>query len=243
MRSDCVPQLSPLKFSLVWTTQMALLFTVVLSACPSRISQSHNPLFIPTEAQSVCKWTWVMADEELLTSPPIQGNHAASNTHRKTHVWMHIFILRHRHAHTENERALAQTIQKEREQMRKVFVFFFLNITSSFLCSPCVFMSCHLVKRLYGLPRPHGNECGEVDCGSFRTPPGPALRASDKRVSPESFSLQTGKLFNLTSSPIPIFFLLFFPLSTSIGSQKKVTLPFYVIEEYKSNSVWLCRPF
>lgn len=72
-------------------------------------------------------------------------------------------------------------------------------------------MSCHLVKRLYGLSRPHGHECGEVDCGSFRTPPGPALSASDKRASPESFRLQTGKLFNPTSSPVPFFFLLFFP--------------------------------
>lgn len=113
---------------------MALLFTVVLSACPSRISQSHNPLFIPTEAQSVCKWTWVMADKERITSPPIQTSHAASNTHLNTHA-----------------RTLAQTIEEEREQMRKVFVFFFFSrdITPFFLCSPCVFMSCHLVKKAF----------------------------------------------------------------------------------------------
>lgn len=90
--------------------------------------------------------------------------------------------------------------------MRKVFRLFFLDITPFFLCSPCVFMSCHLVKWLYGLPRPHGYECGEVDCWSFRTPAGPALSASDKRASPESLSLQTGKLFNLTSSPSHDFF-------------------------------------
>lgn len=47
-------------------------------------------------------------------------------------------------------------------------------------------MSCHLVKKsLYGLSRPHGCECGEVDCESFETPPWPALSVSDKRASPE----------------------------------------------------------
>lgn len=158
---------------------MALLFTVVLSACPSRISQSHNPLFIPTEAQSVCKWTWVMADKERLTSPPIQTSHAASNTHLNTHA-----------------RTLAQTIEEEREQMRKVFVFFFslsgyyplLSLLSLrfYVMSPCK-------KSLYGLSRPHGYECGEVDCGRFRTPPGTALSARYKRASPDSFRLQTGK--------------------------------------------------
>lgn len=92
---------------------MALLFTVVLSAYPSRISQSHNPLFIPTEAQSVCKWTWVMADRERPTSPPIQASHAASNRHGKTYsfpdthtytVYIYIYI-----------RALAQTTENESE--------------------------------------------------------------------------------------------------------------------------------
>lgn len=85
MHLDCVPHVSPLRFSLVWNTLMALLFTVVLSVFPSRISRSHNPLFIPTEAQSVCKWTWVMADRERLTGPPIQASHAATYKHRKTH--------------------------------------------------------------------------------------------------------------------------------------------------------------
>lgn len=180
---------------------MALLFTVVLSACPSRISRSHNPLFIPTEAQSVCKWTWVMADKERLTSPPIQASHAASNTDPNTHIHSQT----HTHTHMMRK-ALGQTIEREKESKWERFSSFFLDITPVFLCSPCVFMSCHLVKRLYGLSRPHGHECGEVDCGSFRTPPGPALSASDKRASPESFCLQTGKLFNLTSSPVPDFF-------------------------------------
>lgn len=138
---------------------MALLFTVVLSVCPSRISQSHNPLFIPTEAQRVCKWTWVMADKERLTSPPIPASHAASNTHGKTHVRTFIHSLTHSdthtHTRTHNEKALVQTIEREGEQMRKVFIFF-PRYTPFFLCSPCFFMSCHLVKRLYGLPRPHG---------------------------------------------------------------------------------------
>lgn len=134
MQSDCVPQLSPLKFSLVWTTQMALLFTVVLSACPSRISRSHNPLFIPTEAQSVCKWTWVMADKERLTSPPIQASHAASNTDPNTHIHSQT------HTHTDMMRkALGQTIEREKESKWERFSSFFLDITPVFLCSPCVF--------------------------------------------------------------------------------------------------------
>lgn len=74
----------------------------------------------------------------------------------------------------------------EKEQMREVFLFFSRDIASLGLCSPCAFMSCHLVKKsLYGLSRPHGCECGGLDCGSFRTPPWPALSASDKRASPE----------------------------------------------------------
>lgn len=61
---------------------MALLFTVVLSVRPSQISQSHNPLFCPTEAQSVCKWTWVMADKERLTGGPrAWAAHAVSPAH------------------------------------------------------------------------------------------------------------------------------------------------------------------
>lgn len=188
---------------------MALLFTVVLSARPSGISQSHNPLFIPTEAQSVCKWTWVMADRERLTGPPIQGRHAASNKHRRTHT----LALTHKrsHAHIHN---------RETKQIRKVFIFV-LRFYLLLFCSPCVFMSCHLVKRLYGLHRPHGYECGEVDGGSFRTPSGPALSASDKRASPEGFTLQTGKLFNLTSSPILYLFIFLQAFSESIGLQNK----------------------
>lgn len=36
-----------------------------------------------------------------------------------------------------------------------------------------------------------------VDCWGFRTLPGPALSASDKRASPESFSKRTGKVLLL----------------------------------------------
>lgn len=138
MQSDSVAPLSPLKFSSVWTTQMALLFTVVLSACPSRISQSRNPLFIPTEAQSVCKWTWVMADRERFASPPIQASHAVSDADGKTHIY----------THTHKDKVQMQTSEKrERINERGLDFFFFLDMTSSFLCSPCVFMSCHLVKK------------------------------------------------------------------------------------------------
>lgn len=135
------------------------------------------------------------------------GDGRQGTAHQPTHLsppcrFKHTSEHRHTHAHT-----LVQTIEKEREQMRKVFVFF-SGYYPFFLCSPCVFMSCHLVKRLYGLSRPHGYECGEVDCGSFRTPPGPALSASDRRASPESF----------ISSVIwlPLLFLMFsffFPIS------------------------------
>lgn len=61
---------------------MALLFTVVLSACPSRIGRRHNPLFIPAEPRvCVCKWTRVMADRERLTSPPVRLSREASKTY------------------------------------------------------------------------------------------------------------------------------------------------------------------
>lgn len=105
MHSNCVCHLSPLNFSLVWTTQTASLFTVVLSACPSRISRSHNPLFIPTEARQVCKWTWAMADKERPTSP--------------------LCCLRHtqREATQPQTHTLANN-SAEKEQMREVFLFF-----------------------------------------------------------------------------------------------------------------------
>lgn len=164
------------------------------------------------------------AHQPTHSSQPRSFKHTQKNTRLNAHI--------HSQTQTRTHREWESTSTNNTERKRaneKGFCLFFLNITSSFLCSPCVFMSCHLVKRLYGLPRPHGNECGEVDCGSFRTPPGPALRASDKRVSPESFSLQTGKLFNLTSSPIPIFFLLFFS-------------PFYKYRlTEKSDSALLCN--
>lgn len=117
-------------------------------------------------------------------------------TNTEKHTWTHTLTHTHKHPHIHN---------RETKQIRKFFIFvprYYLLL----FCSPCVFMSCHLVKRLYGLHRPHGYECGEVDCGSFRTPSGPALSASDKRASPEGFTLQTGKLFNLTSSPILYLF-------------------------------------
>ena len=156
-----------------------------------------------------------MADRKRLTSPPIQASHAASNTHRKTHEHTHIFPLRYEHAVKEHK----CNQWSRRQRANGGGFYFFLNITSLFLCSPCVFMSCHLVKRLYGLPRPHGYACGEVDCGSFRIHPGPALSASDKRASPESVSLQTGKLINLVSSPIPFFFL--FPFSLHVMAYRE----------------------
>lgn len=140
MQSDSVAPLSPLKFSSVWTTQMALLFTVVLSACPSRISQSRNPLFIPTEAQSVCKWTWVMADRERFASPPIQASRAVSDADGKTHIYTHTLT------HTRIKYKCKQVKKRGRINERGLD-FFFLDMTSSFLCSPCVFMSCHLVKK------------------------------------------------------------------------------------------------
>lgn len=135
---DCAPQPSPLKFSLVWTTQMALLFTVVLSACPSRISQSHNPLFIPTEAQRVCKWTWVMADKERLTSPPIEASQ-----HSFKHAWKntreHIVILRR----TYTQRKSTSTNNREwKRANEKGFRLSFLDITPSFSVLP-VFL-CHV---------------------------------------------------------------------------------------------------
>lgn len=118
MQSDSVAPLSPLKFSSVWTTQMALLFTVVLSACPSRISQSRNPLFIPTEAQSVCKWTWVMADRERLASPPIQASHAVSDTDGKTHA----FTLSNTRTH--KDKVQMQTTEKGKRINEGGSVFF-----------------------------------------------------------------------------------------------------------------------
>lgn len=121
---------------------MALLFTVVLSASPSRISQSHNPLFIPTEAQSVCKWTWVMADKERLTSPPIPANHAAPSTWAE-HIWEHAHsgddIDTNAHRHTTTKSKHKEWRRKEREQMKKGFIFSwilpsFLSVLSAILC-------------------------------------------------------------------------------------------------------------
>ncbi len=121
---------------------MALLFTVVLSACPSRIRRSHNPLFIPTEAPSVCKWTWVMADKERLTSPPIQAGHAASNTHRNTHT--HTSEHTHLFSHTCNEKHKCKQQRKKQSKWRKVFIFFpgyyhflFLFSLRFYVMSPC----------------------------------------------------------------------------------------------------------
>lgn len=79
---------------------MALLFTVVLSVRPSQISQSHNPLFFPTEAQSVCKWTWVMADKARLMGA--QGAHAVSSAHLSTHIQCQICARRPRHKRLNN---------------------------------------------------------------------------------------------------------------------------------------------
>lgn len=64
----------------------ALLFTVVLSVRPSRIRRGHNPLFIPTVVQVVCKWTWVMADRERLASPAVRTRREPWTRQRETHV-------------------------------------------------------------------------------------------------------------------------------------------------------------
>lgn len=124
--SDCDPQPSPLSFSLVWTTQTALLFTVVLSVCPYRISQSHNPLFVPTEAPSVCKWTWAMADKERLTRP------ARSCPATPRHTW--IWTCAHSQKHTQNE-------EKRKNEWERFLSFFSfgiwppaLSVLPAFLC-------------------------------------------------------------------------------------------------------------
>lgn len=54
-----------------------------------------------------------------------------------------------------------------------------------------------------------------VDCWGFRTLPGPALRASDKRASPESFSKHTGKVLLLFFSHLSLW------LSTDLQQSKE----------------------
>lgn len=106
----------------------------------------------------------------------------------------------HSRTHTRQESANDGTA---RERTNERGFLFFRRYCPVSPFPPCVFYFMTPCKKsFYGLPRPHGYECGEVDCGSFRTPPGQALSSSDKRASPESCGSQNSERFNLTSSSI-----------------------------------------
>lgn len=130
------PGVCPPAFTLLWTTQMVPLFTVVLSAWPSGISESHNPLFITSEAHGVCKWTWVMADKGKLTGP----------THS---IQPHHFSRRSEQSQTHAQQTYIHKLKQWRKKESKLegCVLFFGDMTSLFLYSPSFFMSCHLVKK------------------------------------------------------------------------------------------------
>lgn len=88
-------------------------------------------------------------------------------------------------------------MEKEREQIRKfsTFLWGYDLLLSLFPLYFYVMSPCKKVFMVFpGLMA----ECGEVDCGSIRTPPGLELSVRDIEALPESFNLQTGELFSLS---------------------------------------------